>query len=62
MQMKAIVAVEQDAAGGWYAQALNLPGCIVWADTEAEALARIDEAVNEWLGLAGEYLLPRSQG
>lgn len=35
--------------GTWYARILELPGCMTVGDTQAEALANLDDAMATWI-------------
>jgi antitoxin HicB len=35
--------------GTWYARILELPGCMTVGDTQAEALANLDDAMTTWI-------------
>jgi antitoxin HicB len=35
--------------GTWYARVLELPGCMTVGDTQAEALANLDDAMATWI-------------
>lgn len=44
------IIVEKDAESGWFtASCPALPGCVTQAETEAELLENIKEAVTLWL-------------
>ena len=49
---------ESDGYVGWFAQVLELPGCMTQADTFAEVDAMIQDAMRAWIETALEKQIP----
>jgi antitoxin HicB len=49
---------EGDDYGGWFAQVLELPGCMTQADTFAEIDVMIQDAMRAWIETALEKKIP----
>ncbi len=43
------ILLTPDEEGGWLAEIPELPGCITFGDTQAEALDMIEDAKRTWL-------------
>ena len=52
--MKLKVEIHADADGGYWARVPALPGCVTEADTRAELMANLRDAIEGWLEAAGE--------
>lgn len=53
-----VMREESDGYAGWFAQVLELPGCMTQADTFAEVDAMIQDAMRAWIETALEKQIP----
>ena len=52
--MKLKVIIHEDPDGGYWAKVPALPGCVTEADTRAELMTNLREAIEGWLEVAAE--------
>jgi len=57
------ITLRADGDGGWVARIQELPGCTADGDTQAEALAELEQAKHEWIqaALEDEVPIPRPE-
>ena len=55
------ITLRADDDGGWVARIQELPGCTADGDTQAEALAELEQAKREWIQAALEDEVPIPQ-
>jgi predicted RNase H-like HicB family nuclease len=52
--MELIVKLQEDEAGWWIAECINLPGCITQGESRADAIENIKEAAVGWIEVMRE--------
>ena len=52
--MKLKVIIHSDPDGGFWATVPALPGCVTEADSRAELMSNLPEAIEGWLEVASE--------
>ena len=58
LQQPWTIEIHPYSDGGYFARALELPGCMTEGDTKQEVLEMIEDAIAEWLAVAVEVGRP----